>query len=254
MMLDRVQLPHDVPACLSVARLKVGYEAIRFSEEERGVFGLLGLRRRSFPILDSLSFTVKFDRPVATIVGPNGAGKTTLLRAIAGLIHSQGIVTWKGERIDLLNQHQRHSRGITFVPNENGLFPNLSVRENLELMERDPFKRKKSIERIAAAIENTSSGLTRNLGFLHSNAKAGNLSGGERKALSLLRLIFRSWSLILLDEPTAGLSGSWREIYRVLLSTLHPAVVIQAEQASRLLFMRSLGPVFELRERSLRVF
>jgi len=234
---------------LVAQHLSVGYEAIRFSAERRGVLGLFGLRRTRYPVLTSLSFQIPFDCRIAAIVGPNGAGKTTLLRAISGDIPIQGRIVWAGKDISRLSQHQRAQMGITCVLHENGIFPNLTVQEHIRLLQGTHGCTQGPIDEMVERLRSRDAALVKSVDFLRSTTKAANLSGGERKMLSLLRLIFRPWSLVLLDEPTAGLSADRLQAYAVVTEMLHPARIIQAEQYSRATLARQLGAaLYELKE------
>lgn len=240
---------------LDVTELCVGYESVRFSSERRGVFGLFGFRRRFSPVLSSLSFRIPFDRSVTAIVGANGAGKTTLLRAIAGVVPAYGKITWAGQRLDCLTAHERVRAGVTFVPHENGLFPNLTVREHLQLMERTGGSSDHILEKLRERLRNEDPLLISSLDFLLSNHKVGNLSGGEQKMLSLIRPLFGQWSLILIDELTAGLSPSWHPLLSVIIQMYEPACILQTEQYSRAPIARDLGAnLYELKEGSLEIW
>jgi len=133
------------------------------------------------------------------IIGPNGAGKSTLLKAIFGLVrvHS-GSVTLGGEDITNLKANRLVEMGVGFVPQTNNVFPSLSIEENLLM---GLFLRpKKSAERLAAMWDL--------FPVLHDrrNQSAGALSGGERQSLAMARALMMEPSVLLLDEPSAGLS------------------------------------------------
>ncbi len=240
--------PEPLPT-LSARDLRVSYEAIRFSSERRGLLGLLGLKRKLYPVLTSLSFEIPFDHKLAAIVGPNGAGKTTLLRAISGDMPSQGDILWAGQNINLISHCERAEVGVTCVLHENGIFPNLTVTEHIKLIVGKHESGRAPIDDLIERLRLRDAALAKSVAFLHSSTRAGNLSGGERKILSFLRLIFRPWSLVLLDEPTSGLSEQWLEVYAVILEMLNPACVVQAEQYSRAELASHLGAtLYELKE------
>ncbi|MCK9513227.1 MAG: ABC transporter ATP-binding protein [Pigmentiphaga sp.] len=137
---------------------------------------------------------------IATIIGPNGAGKSTLLRGIFGeLHHHRGTLTFAGERIEHENWDRRQRRGIGFVPQGRCNFPGMVVRENL-LMGTHMLPRAKRAAAIEHAIE-----LFPMLGR-RLKVPAGNLSGGEQQVLEMAMVLTQSPRLLLLDEPSLGLS------------------------------------------------
>ena len=240
---------------LTVNDLSVGYESIRFSIESKGIGGIFGVGRRICPVLSSLSFDIAFDTHLVGIVGANGAGKTTLLRAIFGNVPSQGAVTWNGQQLNGLTQHQRSRLGLAFIPHGNGIFPSLTVQEHLDLMGFGRNSGRSTIEELFDRASSRGQELATSLNFLRRNEKVGNLSGGERKLLGLVRLLARPWCLALVDEPTAGLSPKSVAISAVLLSMVYPACVIATEQYSRAGLVHSMGAkLYELKEGSLEIW
>jgi branched-chain amino acid transport system ATP-binding protein len=220
--------------------------------ERQGIKSLIGFGQQFFPVLREMSFSLKFDRRLAAIVAPNGAGKTTLLRAIAGAVPSSGLIDWCGQAVGGLTSWERSKLGITFVPHGSGIFPSLTVNEHFQLADRRWRKTEIVIEELHDRVRQKDARLESSLIFLRGSSKAGNLSGGEQKILSLIRLLFRKWSLILLDEPTAGLSPTLIGVYSVILEMLQPSYVLKAEQYSRVSIARSCGAtLYELRESSL---
>ena len=133
------------------------------------------------------------------IIGPNGAGKSTLLKAMFGLVtvHS-GSVTLHGREITNLRANKLVEMGVGFVPQTNNVFPTLTIEENLRM---GLFMRPKKItERLGAMWDL--------FPVLHDrrNQRAGALSGGERQSLAMARALMMEPSVLLLDEPSAGLS------------------------------------------------
>lgn len=133
------------------------------------------------------------------IIGPNGAGKSTLLKAIFGLVkvHS-GSVSLEGRDITNLRANKLVQAGVGFVPQTNNIFPSLSIEQNLRM---GLFLRpKKLTERLNAMWEL--------FPVLHDRRAqtAGGLSGGERQSLAMARALMMEPSVLLLDEPSAGLS------------------------------------------------
>ena len=133
------------------------------------------------------------------IIGPNGAGKSTLLKALFGLLSIRdGSVTYRGEDISSASAHELVEKGIGYVPQRDNVFPSLTIEENLEM---GAFLRPKQVkERIDYVVE-----LFPRLGE-RLPQRAGSLSGGERQMLAMARALMMKPSVILLDEPSAGLS------------------------------------------------
>ncbi|NIQ08042.1 MAG: ABC transporter ATP-binding protein [Candidatus Korarchaeota archaeon] len=150
-------------------------------------------------ILYDLSMELKKNK-ISIIVGPNGAGKTTLIRSILGLttIYS-GEITLNGTNLTGLPTHTIVRSGITYLRQKESVFPNLTVRENLEaggyLLSKD--QRAKRIEELREVFPTI-------LKEEYMQNKADNLSGGERRILSLAITLVRKPKVMLLDEPTAG--------------------------------------------------
>jgi branched-chain amino acid transport system ATP-binding protein len=136
---------------------------------------------------------------IACLVGPNGAGKSTLLRTITGEAQFMGGRVWLGsEDISRTPSNELVGRGLAWVPQLDDVFSTLTVRENLEL--GGYLLRGRAGARVQQLLE-----LFPLLAGLTSRV-AGRLSGGERKLLAIARALMPSPSVLLLDEPTAGLS------------------------------------------------
>ena len=136
---------------------------------------------------------------IVSIIGPNGAGKSTLLKAIMSLIKvSAGRFYVKGEEKTNLSTHRIVMEGIGYVPQVANVFPSLTIDENLEI---GSWSIKRNKKEALTKIFNDFPMLGD-----RKKDKAGNLSGGQRQILALARALITSPTLLLLDEPSAGLS------------------------------------------------
>ena len=133
------------------------------------------------------------------IIGPNGAGKSTLLKSRFGLLEVRsGEVLFRGESITGLRAHELVARGVGYVPQLNNVFSALTVMENLEMgAYLQPHKATERIDRVVELFPR----LGERLG-----QRAGLLSGGERQMLAMGRALMMNPKVLLLDEPSAGLS------------------------------------------------
>jgi len=150
--------------------------------------------------LRELSLNVN-EGEIVTIVGSNGAGKTTTLRTISGMLHpKKGTIEFLGERIDHLPPYKIVSKGVSHVPEGRGLFPHMTVLENLKMgaYNTEAWKKKdetiKWIEKMFPILEERKKQL------------AGTLSGGEQQMLAIGRGLMSLPQILLLDEPSLGLA------------------------------------------------
>ncbi len=152
-------------------------------------------------------------KELAVIIGPNGAGKSTLLKLLAGLLPKRtGQVLIDGAPLPPGDAHAACERGVSFVPQERNIFGSLSVQENLEMggyLLRSGLK---------GRIEEQLSRFPILRGKLR--VKAGNLSGGQRQVLAVAIALMTNPNVLLLDEPTAGLSPTAAKDIFVLIREL----------------------------------
>ena len=181
------------------------------------------------PIIENVSLDV-YKGKITAIVGPNGAGKSTLLKAISGVIKtSSGHVYVLDEECTNLPPEKLVRRKLAYVPQVANTFPDLTVRENLEM---GGYTRKSGIsERIHELCE-LFPDLQKSL-----RRKAGQLSGGQRSMLAMARGLMLDPAVMLLDEPSAGLSpilqsALWEQIEKVAATGVAVCVVEQNTRRS----------------------
>ena len=175
------------------------------------------------------------------IIGPNGAGKSTLLKALFGLVHiNAGSVTLRDEDITNLRADQLVRRGVGFVPQNNNVFPSLTIEENLEMGSyQDP---KSFSERFDAVVD-----LFPTLGERRKQ-RAGSLSGGERQMVAMGRALMMAPSVLLLDEPSAGLSPALQDEVFIRVKEINQTgvtVIIVEQNAARCLQIVDRGYVMD---------
>lgn len=162
------------------------------------------------------------------IIGPNGAGKSTLLKAIFGQVNiREGKIWLNGEDITGLKANKLVAKGVAFVPQTNNVFPSLTIEENLEMGVFQTPKRFK--ERFEFVTE-----IFPDLGKRRAQ-RAGSLSGGERQMVAMGRALMIDPSVLLLDEPSAGLSPVRQDETFLRVKEVNAAgvTVIMVEQNAR---------------------
>jgi branched-chain amino acid transport system ATP-binding protein len=182
--------------------------------------------------LHGLSLQVK-EKEIFAVLGPNGAGKTTLLKTIAGLIKDQpkkGLIEFAGKRIHRLAPERVAATGIVYVPEDRGLFRELTVKENLDM---------------GCWGRSDTQGIKEDLEFVYelfpilktrSKQQSETLSGGEQQMLAMARSILRRPKLLMLDEPSLGLAPMIAKlVYDALLKISQAGTtILLVEQNARL--------------------
>ncbi|MEV0634237.1 ABC transporter ATP-binding protein [Streptomyces sp. NPDC050619] len=171
------------------------------AEEQEPVLAADGIVAGYVPGVDVLRGCSIEVRPgeVVGVIGPNGAGKSTLVKAVFGLLRVRGgTVRLRGEEVTNRPAHELVRRGVGYVPQLQNVFPELTVEENLRM---GSYLRPKDYARRATAVEELFPLLAD-----RRRQKAGAMSGGERQMLAMARALMMEPQLMLLDEPSAGLS------------------------------------------------
>jgi branched-chain amino acid transport system ATP-binding protein len=173
--------------------------------------------------------SVDVDRgEIAVIVGPNGAGKSTAMKAMLGMLDlKEGSVLFRGKDITHLSPQDRIAEGIAFVPQTNNVFVNMTVHENLEM---GAFLRNDDINETLEQVYELFPILAEKQGQL-----AGELSGGQRQQVAVGRALMSQPSVLMLDEPTAGVSPIvMDELFDRILEVRESGVaILMVEQNAR---------------------
>jgi ABC-type branched-subunit amino acid transport system ATPase component len=165
---------------------------------------------------------------LVAIIGPNGAGKSTLLKALFGLVKvSEGTVSLMGDDVTNMRADTLVAKGIGFVPQTNNVFPSLTIQENLEMgVYQRPSSFRKRLDFVGSLFPTLVD---------RKAQKAGSLSGGERQMVAMGRALMMEPSVLLLDEPSAGLSPVMQDEVFVQTRRINAAgvSVIMVEQNAR---------------------
>ena len=162
------------------------------------------------------------------IIGPNGAGKSTLLKALFGLVKIEsGTVRLEGDDVTNQRADVLVTKGIGFVPQTNNVFPSLTIQENLEM---GVYQRPKSFKKRFDFVGDLFPALVE-----RKSQRAGSLSGGERQMVAMGRALMMEPSVLLLDEPSAGLSPALQDEVFVQTRAINRAgvSVVMVEQNAR---------------------
>jgi branched-chain amino acid transport system ATP-binding protein len=135
---------------------------------------------------------------IVSLLGRNGVGRSTTIKAIMGLVHREGSITFKGRDIGRAKSFEIAKAGLGYVPESRDIFPTLTVRQNLLLGEkRGQAKTRWSVEEMLGLFPNLAE---------RADTAAGVLSGGEKQMLTMCRTLMGDPDLIMIDEPTEGLA------------------------------------------------
>ena len=183
-------------------------------------------------ILQNVSFEVGTGEVVA-LLGRNGVGKTTALRSVMGISPARsGVIRFQGKNVQGIPPYALAQRGVSYVPDDMRIFPDLTCEENLEIVRRvcrrKGYWNRERVEKLFPVLKD------------RRQQKGFSLSGGERKMLSLGRALMSNPVLILLDEPSEGLAPL---VMRTLVATIqeirrHNVAILLADQ--NLKFCRQL--------------
>jgi branched-chain amino acid transport system ATP-binding protein len=181
---------------------------------------------------------------IVSIIGPNGAGKSTVIKAVMGLVTVKaGTISFRGSDIQGLPPHRIPPLGIGYVPQGRIVFSRMSVLENLRLgafLEKDAHRRQRAVETVFEQFPPL---------YTHRKQQAGKLSGGEQQMLAIGRALMMNPQLLILDEPSLGLSPKYVDlIYEHLLALQNQGrTLLMVEQnAARALELSDRGYALEL--------
>jgi ABC-type branched-subunit amino acid transport system ATPase component len=161
------------------------------------VDGLVAGYVKDLPILDRVSLRLN-ERSIAVIIGPNGAGKSTLIKAVAGLVAvSDGAISLHGRDIAGIRPDQLAALGVSYVPQTDNIFRTLTVRQNLLLVLRRSKSGPQRLDELFGLFPPLAE---------KQRERAESLSGGQRQMLAIAMALAIEPSVILMDEPSAGLS------------------------------------------------
>lgn len=179
---------------------------------------------------------------IVVLIGANGAGKTTTMRAVSGLLAARtGSITFKGEDVTRLKGHQRVRKGISLVPEGRGIFPGMTVRENLDmgtyaLQGKNPESEYDRVFELFPRLKEREKQL------------GGTMSGGEQQMLAIGRALMANPEVLLLDEPSMGLAPQFiRQIFSIIreINAQGTTVLLVEQNANQALAIADRACVLE---------
>jgi len=193
--------------------------------------------------IKGISLNVK-QGEIVTLVGANGAGKTTLLKTISGLLKpSAGVISFEGKDIQTIAPHNRVLEGLCQAPEGRGIFPGMTVLENLEMgkFSRKEWKNelKEDLDRIYHLFPRLKE---------RQNQTGGTLSGGEQQMLSIGRALMSRPKLLLLDEPSMGLAPMFiKQIFNIIreIQTQGVSILLVEQNAAQALSCANRAYIME---------
>jgi len=206
---------------LAVSHLKVSYDSIH--------------------AVDDITFDVGRGE-IVTLIGANGAGKSSILRAISGVIPYSGSITYSGKDLKNIDADKIVAAGIAHAPEGRGIFGNLTVMENLKLatwQRKDKEKMKKDFENVFSLFPRLKE---------RRKQQSGMLSGGEQQMLAVGRALMSDAQMLLLDEPSMGLSPVLvRDIFKIIqdINAAGKTILLVEQNANMSLHIASRGYVLE---------
>ncbi|HLT70099.1 MAG TPA: ABC transporter ATP-binding protein [Acidimicrobiales bacterium] len=191
-------------------------------------------------ILNGVDLTL-YEGELVGVIGPNGAGKSTLIKALFGLIPVRsGTVVYGGEDVTGLKAHSLVAKGIGYVPQTNNVFPRLTVEENLQMgLYLRPRQFAERFEAVTAMFPRLAE---------RRKQRSGSLSGGERQMLAMGRALMMDPKVLLLDEPSAGLSPAYQDEVFINCRRINEAgvsIVMVEQNANRCLQICHRGYVLD---------
>lgn len=193
-------------------------------------------------IIQGVSMEIK-DGEMISLVGSNGAGKTTLLKTISGLKRPEsGKIIWDGEDITTLTPDKIVARGIVQVPEGRKLFPQMTVRENLELgsfLKEAKKKRKETLEYVFSMLPDL---------VKKADMPAGSLSGGQQQMVAIGRGLMACPKVLIFDEPSIGLSPLLTDVMFKIIKKIKDSgttVMLVEQNVQNALRMADRGYVLE---------
>jgi len=195
--------------------------------------------------LDRVSISVD-EGEIVSLIGANGAGKTTTMRAIAGLLPlSKGTITFEGKDITKVPGHRRVKQGISLTPEGRGIFPAMTVRENLDMGaygRTDKAGIKEDLDRVFDLFPRVKE---------RSTQKGGTMSGGEPQMLAIGRALMSRPKVLLLDEPSMGLAPQFiRQVFKIIkqVNEQGTTVLVVEQNANQALSLADKAYVLETGE------